>query len=282
MNEKRFFQQESRSINQIKEHYEIEKELASKLRNSTRNERRRLYASVYNELLREVPHHPRVTQKTNKDSLSKAILSQMSLLHRFLDEGDCFLEIGAGDCSLSLEVAKYVRKVIAVDVSNLISKVDSTPLNFELIITDGIDFDVDPGTVDVAYSSQVIEHVHPDDIEQHLGNIYTALVPGGVFVLTTPHCFSGPHDISKYFDDVATGLHLQEYTYSILIDMLRRVGFSRQDVYWGARSLYLRTKPSLSLRLENCLNRLRPEVRKSISHSIFFQILLGIKLVAAK
>ena len=32
------------------------------------------------------------------------------------------------------------------------------------------------------------------------------------FICLTPHRSTGPHDMSKYFGDVATGFHLKEYT----------------------------------------------------------------------
>ena len=38
-----------------------------------------------------------------------------------------------------------------------------------------------------------------------LANLYRALKPGAVYVCITPNRLSGPHDISLYFDSVATG-----------------------------------------------------------------------------
>ncbi len=46
---------EYRSSEQVKEHYEIEKALATRLRESSREERRTLYASLYDELFQRVP-----------------------------------------------------------------------------------------------------------------------------------------------------------------------------------------------------------------------------------
>lgn len=50
-----------RTSAQVREHYEIEKRLGNLLRNSPEMERRFLYKSVYNELFRLVPHHPKLT-----------------------------------------------------------------------------------------------------------------------------------------------------------------------------------------------------------------------------
>ncbi len=49
---------EPRSPEQIREHYEIEKELANRLRKASKPERRALYSALYDELYRRVPLHP--------------------------------------------------------------------------------------------------------------------------------------------------------------------------------------------------------------------------------
>lgn len=111
---------ERRTLKQLREHYEIERALANRLHNASRKERQYLYVALYDELYRRVPHHPQLTCKTdlNHDLVSK----QMRLLKRFLNPEFTFLEVGFGDCSLSLEVAKHVRKVYAIEVSEQITK----------------------------------------------------------------------------------------------------------------------------------------------------------------
>ncbi len=54
-----------RPVEQIREHYEIEKELADRLRLSSRAERRQMYGRVYDELFRRVPHHSQLTRKAD-------------------------------------------------------------------------------------------------------------------------------------------------------------------------------------------------------------------------
>lgn len=55
--------EQTRTRNQVREHYEIEKELAARLRNASREERRHLYSSLYDDLLRRIPHHPMLLQE---------------------------------------------------------------------------------------------------------------------------------------------------------------------------------------------------------------------------
>lgn len=57
-----------------------------------------------------------------------------------------------------------------------------------------------------------MEHLHPDDAYEQLQEIYNALIPGGIYICITPNRLSGPHDVSQYFDSIATGFHPKEYT----------------------------------------------------------------------
>ena len=57
----------NRTKENIREHYDVEKELAHKLRNATKEERGKLYSSLYDELYRRVPHHPQLRKKNNSN-----------------------------------------------------------------------------------------------------------------------------------------------------------------------------------------------------------------------
>ena len=228
---------DNRTSAQIKEHYEIEKELAAKLRNATRQQRQSLYTSLYNELFQKVPSHPQLTQKSSPEITAAAVSLQMKFLRRFLNKETTFLEIGPGDCALSLEAAKHVKQVYAVDVSNEITKGLTPPPNFQLILSDGCSINVPPNSVNVAYSNQLMEHLHPDDAFEQLQNIYNVLAPGGIYLCITVNRLSGPHDISVYFDPVATGFHLKEYTTSEINKLFKKVGFSKVNAYTGAKEL---------------------------------------------
>ena len=129
----------------------------------------------------------------------------------FLTPETTFLELGPGDCRLSFEVAKYVKNVYAIDVSKEITKYVQKPRNFHLILSDGSSINVPLTSINIAYSNQLMEHLHPDDALVQVRNVYKTLVPGGIYICITPHRFQGPHDISKYFDDISTGIHLKEY-----------------------------------------------------------------------
>jgi SAM-dependent methyltransferase len=220
-----------RSEERLRAHWEIERELAARLRAAPREERTTLYGSVYDELFRRVPDHPQVLRRADPAEREASAQRQAKLIRRFLVPGGVFLEIGAGDCGLSLLLAGYAGQVYAVEVSREIAEVERAPVNFELVITDGRQIPVPAGTVDLAYSNQLIEHLHPEDAAEQVAEILAALRPGGRYVCLTPNRLLGPADISRYFeDDVASGFHLREYSNSELGDLFLAGGFSSVKV----------------------------------------------------
>lgn len=216
-----------RTQEQLRHHYEVERRLADRLRRSTQEERARLYSEVYDELFRSVPDHPQLSWKADPGIRSGRIEKHLHTIGRFLPKGGRYLEVGAGDCALASRVAARAGKVYALEVSEEITAAGAQPANIEVVITDGRSVPVPPGSVDVAFSDQLMEHLHPDDAAEQLANIHRALAPGGVYLCITPNRLSGPHDISKYFDPVATGFHLKEYTNQELAILMREAGFSR-------------------------------------------------------
>src|SRR2546425_9014273 len=150
----------------------------------------------------------------------------------FFQKKDTFFgEMGAGDCSFSFEGVVFKKGVCAVVVCEKITKNARPPLNFRLILSDGCSIPLPRASVNVCYSNQLMEHLHPDDALEQLENIVKVLVPGGVYICITPNRLTGPHDISRHFDAVATGFHLREYTRTELRDLFKAAGFSRNGVY---------------------------------------------------
>lgn len=260
----------SSNLEQIKEHYELEKSLASRLLNSTKQERQYLYTSLYDELFTKITFHPQLSVKADPTAAAWIVAQRMQLIENFLNSELIFLEIGPGDCTLSLEIAKHVKKVYALDVSNEITKNLSLPDNFELIISDGCSVPLPENSVNVAYSHQLMEHLHPDDAVEQLQAICRALVPGGSYICITPNKLSGPHDVSQYFDEVATGFHLKEYLLSELYQLFRAAGFSKVSLYKSYKTTHLQIPLSsitmlLFVAIESLLKVLPFSLRRKIA-----------------
>lgn len=275
---------QARTPEQLREHYEIEKELASRLRSASKEERRDLYHVVYDERSRRIPHHPLVMRATDPNAQARAAQPQVHLLKPFVSPETVFMEIGVGDGSVSLEMAKHVSTVYALDVSDelvhqVMSQPISTPSNFEFCLFNGLELPVPAGTVDVAYSNDVLEHLHPEDAHEQLTSLLNVLKRGGKFICITPNRLSGPHDVSRHFDEVATGFHLKEYTIGEMYDLFRRVGFSRVQAFVTMHGHHLTPVMSVLpfIAVEKLMGRIpRPYGKKIAS------ILAAVKVVAEK
>jgi SAM-dependent methyltransferase len=215
---------EHRSEERLRYHYEIEKDLGDRLRAAAKPDRARLYQTVYDELFRRVLDHPQVTAP-NRVSHETKIASQVRLIQPFLNRNSVFLEIGGGDCALSFRVAPLVKAAYGLDITDQLVPSPAPP-NFQLVLSeDGSSIGLPADTVDFAFSFSVVEHIHPEDVTQHLAEVYRVLKPAGIYHCITANRLLGPHDISRYFDSVATGLHMKEYTVGELAKLYRNAGF---------------------------------------------------------
>jgi SAM-dependent methyltransferase len=273
---------ENRSPESLYKHYLIEKELAERLRCSGQVDRINLYGLVYNELFRRVPDHPQLTRVKSPESVATVVREKMALLSGFLSPEITFLELGAGDCRLAMEVAKHVRQVYAVDVSDEITKDITPPENFRLLLSNGTNIPAPPASVNIAYSYQLMEHVHPDDTVEQLHNLHRVLAPGGMYICITPNRLTGPHDISRYFDREATGFHLKEYTIRELVKLFRHTGFDEVYVFPGAKGRFVRFPVDPITLLESVIGVLPWRARKSLVRLPIIDNLLHSAVVAVK
>jgi ubiquinone/menaquinone biosynthesis C-methylase UbiE len=270
---------DTRTLERIKFHYSVERRLADKLRQAPSSDRGRLYSSVYNELFESIPDHEQWQMKGSAEATRRETARQFGILRSFLRKSDTYCEIGSGDCALAIEVAQHVSKCYAVDVSNVITENAKFPQNLILILSDGTSVPVPEGTVDIVYSNQLMEHLHPEDVTKQIKNVYRALAPNGKYICITPNRLSGPHDISRYFDSVATCLHLREYSNGELKEVFSELGFRDFRAIFSWRSVVIPWLLPLTpiLAIERLLERVSFSLRRRLS------VPLGaIKFVAIK
>ena len=201
----------------------------------------------------------------------------MALLRGQLTGVKSFLEFAPGDCRLAFEVCRHVDKVFAVDISDQSGEVKETPRNFELIVYDGYHLAVPDQTIDLVFSYQFIEHLHPDDVALHFQTVKRILKPGGAYVFSTPHRFSGPHDVSAHFSDTPQGFHMKEWTYREMGELLRSVGFS---TWYAYRFDQLRTSGAvnrLNLAAEAVLGAFPIKLRRALSARLFQGVTMLVK-----
>jgi len=225
-----------RTYDQLRHHYQVEREIADRLRRSTREERIRIYLGMYDELFEKVPDHPRLTRRSDEGLTREFNRQKTRILGKRLGRESVFAEFGPGDCQFAYRVAERVAFVYGVDISDQ-RGAEKAPDNFELIVYDGFTLGIEDGTVDVVFSDQLLEHFHPDDTREHLSLVRRILKPGGVYIFRTPHRLRGPSDVSGYFSDEPRGFHLKEWTYGEIGREIRAAGYSRWRGYWSIRGV---------------------------------------------
>lgn len=259
-------------------HYETERALAARLLASPPGERAATYGEVYDELFRAVPDHPQLS--ISAEERRRKVDEKLRLVGRFLRPDGVLVELGAGDCLFSAVASEQVGRVYAVDVSEVIVERAPSLPNVEVVLSDGVSVPLEAGAADVVFSDQLMEHLHPDDALAQLGEIRRVLRPGGRYVFATPSRHTGPHDVSRWYDDVATGFHLKEYDQRSLRRMLLAAGFREVRFYAGGRGRYL-AMPFAPLRAAEWLfDRLPPGLRRSVRSSAPMMALFGVTAVA--
>jgi SAM-dependent methyltransferase len=161
-------------------------------------------------------------------------------------------------------VAPKVRNVWAIDVSDrVIRNEEGWPENFHFLEFDGFTIPLPDNSVDVAFSSQVMEHQMRVDAEEQITDLCRVLRPGGVLVCVTPNRLTGPHDISRHFDLEPSGFHLWEYTTGELTDMLRRAGFGEVRSVFRVGDVVRELPVGPHIALERALSRVsRPRMQR--------------------
>lgn len=260
-----------RSLGELREHFEIERELADRLRSApTAEARRALYGEVYRLRSERIPHHPLVRQARDATARAATVAPQVRLLRPFLHPGARFCDVGAGDGAVARALAPFVAQAIALDVTDALAVPDAPDAGFEFRVFDGYDLGVPDASLDVVYSNDVVEHLHADDMPDHARAVRRALRPGGRYVCVTPNRLSGPHDISRHFADAPLGFHLREYTITELAAALRQAGFS--DVRVIVTVAGRRLSPMVSAKVvgpaEWALARLPPRIRRVLARGL--------------
>ena len=111
--------------------------------------------------------------------------NDFGFLQRRFTPRTVFMAIGAARVEeigeLALRAASYVERVYAVDVSGQFLQSVLAPCNLRLVLCDGVRIPVPEACVDVAWSGQFLDHLHPGDRLEHLKSVRRSLAPGGMY-----------------------------------------------------------------------------------------------------
>ena len=267
-----------RPLARLQHHYQVEKGLADRLRQAkSRVERARIYETMYDTLFAEVPDHPRlVAAGAFADQFARRNARVVRLVSRWLSPEARVLIVGAGDCTLARDLCGSTRSVHGLEISEASVRPGPSPDNFVLVLYDGFEFPFAEGSFRLAFSDQLIEHLHPEDAEFHFRSVLRTLMPGGTYVFRTPHRFSGPHDISRYFTDgEPEGFHLKEWTYRELSAALRACGYDSIAAVWHARGRSMKMSIPLVSAMERTLDILPRRLKRHLARYLFPSIVVA-------
>lgn len=241
-------------------------------------ERAKAFSRAYSGLAAGMKSKKFLDQETEPDNKAR---QKFRLLRRFLMTSSNVAECGPGSFHLAKVVAKKVHSLALVDVANNNPKA-TLPKNCTFTKGDGVHLPKSLRKLDLVWSAHVVEHIHPDELNEHLVDVRRALRPGGYYVIFTPNRLSGPHDISRRFSETAEGLHLHEYTVYELRRALKHAGYGKILCYAGGKGWYVRVPVLWPLLIELKLSLCPKFTRRFFASLLPVRALLGIILVGRK
>lgn len=206
--------------------FEIEKKFHDAILSEVSfDKRKQLYKEVYN-IVHEI--YGSASSNIAQRSIQK---NKIAEIFKKELEGKKILDVGCGAGLFleSIERNMKYEKLVGLDVYFPDSMLENSKI--EYIKSDIIDFSLEE-KFDVVFSDQVMEHIAPSDLGLHLSSIRRVLKDRGLLIVIMPNRLFGPTDVTRIIDFTysgitkAQGTHLNESTYSEMISMLNKNGFS--------------------------------------------------------
>ncbi|MBU2603197.1 MAG: class I SAM-dependent methyltransferase [Actinobacteria bacterium] len=222
------------SADMVLYHWSLERELTRRLLTSAPDERWETFEECYTRLYSELPWLNQWVGQADQDPPAERFRAWSDLLGA---PPKSIYEVGSGHGGMLRYLVSVGYRGKATEITRERSGREADEVGpLEWGATDGVHLDEfeSPGSWDYVVSNQVIEHLHPDDLVEHLRSARAILVEGGEYILSTPHRYRGPADVSALFGaDVACGMHLMEYTYREMSRALKTSGYGRVRAVFG-------------------------------------------------
>ncbi len=154
--------------------------------------------------------------------------SLLNSYSRYVTSDSTVLEIGASNVERTKDLSRLCRRLIGIEVSP--ERLPEDFGNVKYLVGDWqrLSEKVDAGSIDVAVSSHVLEHVK-DDLRA-LEELYVVLKPGGTALLNTPN----RKRLVRAFIEYLAGErefphweHEREYVEEDIVSLIERSSFER-------------------------------------------------------
>ena len=210
-------------LEHVRQHEALERKLTASLLESSPEQRWDVFSKAYTELYQSLPW---LNVSVAEPDAPPVYLSCWA---RLLPKAAKVFEIGSGKAVLLRYLSSLGHRCVATEITKERgSKHLPVADGLEWRQTDGVNLTrFEPAnSYDVVISTQVMEHFHPDDVLTHFENARAILAKGGSYIFDTPHVSTGPHDLSRVFDeDRAIYMHLKEYSFREIGRLLEQAGF---------------------------------------------------------
>ncbi|MDH3225622.1 MAG: class I SAM-dependent methyltransferase [Thermoleophilia bacterium] len=208
-------------------HWLIERDLRERLLASDRDERERVTAEVYDELFERVPWHP--ANQPDSESPEDGDHRWLRAYSGLCSPGATVADLGCGLGGVVIGLASRAKEAVGVDSSReMVQRCRAkAPVNTRFVVGSVVDPPLERSSFDLITSRQVIEHLHPEDLDDHLRAVARLLKPDGAFLVVTPQALTGPWDCSRGFTEEPSGFHTAEMTHAELAERMIRAGFRR-------------------------------------------------------
>ena len=244
-------------------HYHLEQKLARQLMAASKEQRQDQYGEEYSRLAQELQQLGRGQAIAQNNPYQVRLC--LDLIASFIPSDAVFVEYGAGDGALADSVRNHLgtQLAIATDSSTAFSrgKHNASQAEPTVIHPNELTKCLHGKRVDLAFSCHLIEHLHPEDLLDHFQDVFSVLARQGQYIIITPNRLLGPHDVSRDFDPVATGLHLREYTHGDLIAQLKSSGFSNPRILKQTSKQWSAFWPVPTVLLESLLGTVPRQLR---------------------
>lgn len=222
-----------------KQHFVLEKQWAEKIQQTAKgsSQRQQYLEQGYDEVIGLINQNEPGGCGSHENTLMAHCIA------KFAQPADKIIDIGCGEGDLVYQLLQLGFDAYGVDVSNVsiagakqrLAEIQQANRAWVAQLAD-----LQPGYNGIGLNN-VIEHLVPDEIDDFVADCVRILRPGGWLFNITPHRYSGPHDVSRYFlplGSTAQGFHFKEFTLAELQQLFQAHGLRNCQGYWLHPKIY--------------------------------------------
>jgi SAM-dependent methyltransferase len=162
-----------------------------RLQNADPLEREQLYEQAYDRGTSDTPPDPAAIPEWNARRRRRLRLYRRVMGAAARD----VLEIGCGTGDLTCALAQSAPHVVAIDLDSRELKLAQLRAarypelmgRIEFLRMNAVRLELADGSFDFAVSTSMIEHLHPDDVDRHLREVWRVLRPAGRYLVWCPN-----------------------------------------------------------------------------------------------